>query len=131
MITAGTDLAWTVTSAVGALVPPPTLAVTLASTLVVSCVRASPAVSEMAVAEDNVPNVVEKVTAAPRSGLPPVSTTVATISVVPPVDGTIAGLARAEIAPAAAEPTRISRSSDLFPPENAPTLAVPDWLPEL
>ncbi len=49
MVTAGADRASTATVAVGAIAPPPTRAVTVAVTVVVSWVRASPAVSEMAV----------------------------------------------------------------------------------
>ena len=116
---------------VGALAPPPTRAVTSALTLVVSVVRASPASFVSTVLCASWPAVVEKFTGAPRSGLPPVSSTVAIISVDPPVEGTTVLSARTDTTAAAAAPTRISRSSDLLPPENAPILAEPDCEPAM
>ena len=106
---------------------PATLAVTVASRLVVSVVTALPLRSVLADVALNDPAVLENVTGTPCTALPEVSVTVAVITLGPPLAATLVGLAFRLTAFAAAAPTVSSNASEAAPPEIALIAAVPDW----
>jgi hypothetical protein len=121
----------------GVVVPPPVMpavAVTVAVLLVVSVVWASPAESVATEDAASDPAFVLNVTGTPVSGLPLVSSTLATIVDVPPLAETVPGLALIETLPTAAAPTAILIALvplALAPPELATIVAVPLAFPAL
>ena len=90
---------------VGAVAP--TLAVTVATWLVVRVVEAAPSAPAVTSVCDKTPEVVVNDTGEDGSGLPLMSKTFAVTVVVPPVFGTVAGLAFTVTRPTPAVPTEI------------------------
>ena len=107
----------------------PTVAVTVASRVVVNCVRASPLPSVMTLESRRAPALVPKVTGTPGSRwlFSPVAT--ARISTVPPLGPTALGVAVTVSCDAAAAPTCTSSASAWAPPEKARICATPDAVP--
>ena len=105
---------------------PPAVADTVAALVVVSVVRATPALSVLTTEELNDPDVVLNVTGTPLIALPDASTTTAVTVVLPPLAGIDVGLADTLTRPAAAAPTDNSNGSDAAPPEIAVIVALPD-----
>jgi hypothetical protein len=118
--------------AVGAVAP--TLAVTIASWLVVRVVDALPSGPVGTTANESVPAVVVNDTGEDGSTLPLMSNTLAVIVVDPPVFGTVAGLALTVTRPTAAVPTAILIAPWVpveAPPDSAVIVAVPFAVPAL
>lgn len=118
------------------VVPPvpddrPALAVTVASTDVVSVVDARPAASVMIDDAPSVPAVVVKITGTEASGLPFTSVTAAETVAVPPVAGIVVGLAPRTMRPTAAAPTAMRRLRSPVDVEVPPVVVVVPPLPEV